>query len=379
MSRIAESASNLVYATTHSTICLLDLRTMRVLLTMEHPSHSGPITTMCLDRKHAWVVTGTASGVLTLWDIRFGLIIKTWKTVSATTSGSSRIYQCVIHPCRGRGRWIIVAVETTGSASQNAPSVLLEIWDIESTKLVETYRTRAISKVAATLDEPQEHSGGTTEPTAAAAIAALVRARQHGLVTQRIRRPSSETHSREPVLTGPSPDIRALVVGHEFGGHSTIHRSSGSSLNSEGHSTGGRGFMVSGSEDRKLTLWDLSKVERTAILSGAELDSEKPSYRCFLTPVWFDLSDGCRNSSSSSSTGSTTSYVETWMTSAAASSQQNRPSQRMTLLTNSQQTLLRPHQDTITALACIDSPFRCGIVSGDRAGVIKVWRVDGTD
>ena len=170
------------------------------------------------------------------------------------------------------------------------------------------------------------------------------------------------------------------MVGHEFGGHSTIHRSAGSSLNSAWHSAGGRGYMVSGSEDRKLTLWDLSKVERTTILSGAELDNDKPSYRCVLLPVCFGLSDDRRNSSISSSSGSTTSYVETWMASAqAGSQQQNRPSQRMTLLTNSQQNLLRPHQDTITALACIDSPFRCGIVSGDRAGGIKMWRVDGTD
>jgi phosphoinositide-3-kinase regulatory subunit 4 len=36
---------------------------------------------------------------------------------------------------------------------------------------------------------------------------------------------------------------------------------------------------VSGSEDRKLTLWDLGKIERTTILSGAELENEKPSYR----------------------------------------------------------------------------------------------------
>jgi phosphoinositide-3-kinase regulatory subunit 4 len=50
----------------------------------------------------------------------------------------------------------------------------------------------------------------------------------------------------------------------------------------------------------------------------------------------------------------------------------------MMLLSSNQQNLLRPHQDTITALACIDSPFRCGIISGDRAGGIKVWRVDGT-
>jgi phosphoinositide-3-kinase regulatory subunit 4 len=175
----------------------------------------------------------------------------------------------------------MVAVETTRSTAQNVPSTLLEVWDIETTKLVETYGTRVISKGAATLDEPQDYSGGTTEPTASAAIAALVRARQHGVGAQETRRLSAEAPTREPILTGPSPDIRAVVVGHEFGGHSTIHRSTGSSLNSEGHSTGGRGFMVSGSEDRKLTLWDLGKVERTTILSGAELENEKPSYRYF--------------------------------------------------------------------------------------------------
>jgi phosphoinositide-3-kinase regulatory subunit 4 len=236
---------------------------------------------MCADRRHAWIVTGTASGVLTLWDIRFGLMIKTWKTMSAAASGSSRIYQCVVHPCRGRGRWIIVAVETTRSTSQNAPSILLEVWDIETTKLVETYGTRVIPQGPAAQDEPQDHSGGITEPTAAAAIAALVRARQHGVGIQGTRRSSAEGSTREPIPAVPSPDIRAVVVGHEFGGHSTIHRSTGSSLNSEGYSTGGRGFMVSGSEDRKLTLWDLGKVERTAILSGAELENEKPSYRYF--------------------------------------------------------------------------------------------------
>ena len=40
---------------------------------------------------------------------------------------------------------------------------------------------------------------------------------------------------------------------------------------------------------------------------------------------------------------------------------------------------MRGHQDTVTALACIDSPFRGGIVSGDRSGAVKVWRVEGLD
>jgi phosphoinositide-3-kinase regulatory subunit 4 len=69
--------------------------------------------------------------------------------------------------------------------------------------------------------------------------------------------------------------------------------------------------------------------------------------------------------------------VETWP--APSSQTTNRPPQRISLITHNQQTLLKSHQDVITALACFDSPFRGGIVSGDRAGVIKVWRAEETD
>ena len=75
--------------------------------------------------------------------------------------------------------------------------------------------------------------------------------------------------------------------------------------------------------------------------------------------------------------GKAATYVETWP--APSSQANNRPPQRISLITHNQQTLLKSHQDVITALACFDSPFRGGIVSGDRAGVIKVWRAEETD
>lgn len=73
-----------------------------------------------------------------------------------------------------------------------------------------------------------------------------------------------------------------------------------------------------------------------------------------------------------------TSFVETWPRMPPSSSS-TRASQRISLITYSQQQLLKNHQDVVTALTCIDSPFRGGIVSGDRAGVIKVWRVEQTE
>lgn len=76
--------------------------------------------------------------------------------------------------------------------------------------------------------------------------------------------------------------------------------------------------------------------------------------------------------------GTASAFVETWPPTPNGG-QSNRPSQRISLITNNQQSLLKSHQDVVTVLACIDSPFRGGIISGDRAGVIKVWRVEEVD
>lgn len=76
--------------------------------------------------------------------------------------------------------------------------------------------------------------------------------------------------------------------------------------------------------------------------------------------------------------GVASTHVETSV-SVSASNQTNRPLQRLMLINYNQQNLLKAHQDTVTTLACIDSPFRGGIISGDRSGVVKVWRVEGLD
>lgn len=60
--------------------------------------------------------------------------------------------------------------------------------------------------------------------------------------------------------------------------------------------------------------------------------------------------------------------MDTWP--APSSQNTNRPPQRISLVSYNQQTLLRSHQDIITALACFDSPFRGGIVSG-----IRLWEL----
>lgn len=63
----------------------------------------------------------------------------------------------------------------------------------------------------------------------------------------------------------------------------------------------------------------------------------------------------------------------------AASASGTRFTQRTSLAASNEQNALKSHQDIVTALACIDSPFRGGFISGDRSGVIKVWRIDALE
>lgn len=172
----------------------------------------------------------------------------------------------------------MVAVDAPRATSESAATSLVEVWDIETTSLVEAYGTRIVSQTSTPLDEPLDVSAGHAEPSPASAIAALVKARQPGLgAPSNSRRGSSESTAREPMLSGPSPAIRAVFVGHEFGGHSTVHRAT--QMGADGQvAAGARGFMISGSEDRRLRLWDLGKVERTAVLSGLETESDRPTY-----------------------------------------------------------------------------------------------------
>ncbi|KAJ7628484.1 hypothetical protein FB45DRAFT_794341 [Roridomyces roridus] len=351
-----DTSSNLVYATTHSIITILDLRTMRVVQTMENPRHYGPITCLCIDRKRSWIVVGTSTGVLTLWDRRFGLLLKSWHVGVASTGRFVRIHQCVVHPSKGRGKWVMVTVEGSTRTTDRTFTNLVEVWDIEKSVLVETFITRT-SGDSEPLPEPYELTGVDADITPAAAIAALVHSRQSAVDAAGKRpRGSSQSTFHDELLPPPAPDVRALVVGLDFGGPIGVHRADmGDASGDLGH--GRRGFMVTGSEDRKLRLWDLGKLERMTVLSGLETENERPTF-----------------STSTSSTAST--YVETWPSSASSGAQSNRPAQRMSLITHNQQNLLKSHQDVITALACIDSPFRGGIVSGDRAGVVKVWRVE---
>ena len=260
-------------------ITILDLYTMRVLQTLENPRHYGPITCLCIDRKRSWILVGTSTGVLTLWDRRFGLLLKSWHVGGPYAGRSVRIHQCAVHPSKGKGKWVIVSLESSRWTGDGTSTTLLEVWDIEKATLVESFVTRtAFTSSEEPSPEPLEIIGVDADPSPAAAIAALVRSRQSGDLGARS---ASRTSTDNNMLPTPVSDVRTFVAGLEFGGHSGAHRSDFSALGTDVNATraSGRGFIISGSEDRKIRLWDLGKPERTVVLTGLDSESERPTYQ----------------------------------------------------------------------------------------------------
>ncbi|CAG8648873.1 9055_t:CDS:10, partial [Acaulospora morrowiae] len=195
--------SILLYTTSKGNICGLDLRSMEVLWTFENPRSHGVITAMVTDKKYRWLLIGTSRGIFTLWDLRFGIQIRSW--VHPT---KSRISKLLLHPQAGSSRqrwWVIIA------AGKNEVS----IWDIEKVECKEVY----------TIRNGDEKIGGTSLDMFKAV---------------------------DP--PGPSDILRSAFTAHE---------SSFSSDNSIRTAIfqPGCNYMITAGSDRKIRFWDINRIE----------------------------------------------------------------------------------------------------------------------
>lgn len=189
----------------------------------------------------------------------------------------------------------MVAIETmNGTSDSDAErpaklTTLIEVWDIEKTMLIEEFGTRRVAANSDAVEELQPVTADDAEPSPANAIAAMVQARQEGTNQYDFapaRRRGSIQAGRSsmdgalPTPPPPLPDIRSFVVGTDLAGYATMPRSAmADHIDSSSSSRSSRGYMISGSEDQRLRLWDFGKVERSTVLSGPGIDGERASYR----------------------------------------------------------------------------------------------------
>lgn len=88
----------------------------------------GVITSMVTDRLHTWMMVGTTRGILTLYDLRFQIPLRSWLHHS-----KSRINTMLLsHDPKAEGKHVIIA------AGKNEISV----WDIVQLRCVEVFLVR---------------------------------------------------------------------------------------------------------------------------------------------------------------------------------------------------------------------------------------------
>ena len=314
-----ETNSVLMLATNRSRILAIDLRTMKLLYSLDNPVHHGTPTCFVIDRKHHWLLLGTTHGVLDLWDLRFKVRLKAWGVPGATS-----IYRICMHPFKGRGRWVCVA----GGSGQGEVTV----WDIEKTQCREVYRA------AGSRDGPKGYEPWPVDED-----------KPEGMLGR-------FAMAVEPSGSGSADrGVRAMVAGtdaHEDGRDSKY------------------GFIVTGGCDKKIRFWDLAHVESSIVLSGLDAEEAMPTFTASHPTASLTLNterlprpgptapNAAAGSKGSSSTAGKTASGR---------------SPRSTVISLQQQNLLKSHLDSILDIALLESPYGM-TVSVDRSGCTYVFQ-----
>lgn len=255
---------------------------MRNLHSFNNPTSLGPITCIYLDRKRVWFVVGTAAGHLSLWDLRFGILLRSWRV------GTQRIHKIEGHPGREKekSRWIVVAVEDEerGEEKRKRGEVVAQVWDIDRGIQVEEFRVLAPGKAPIRIvhsDEDDRRGMDESKVDAASAISALLAAHASNSPAPSPSSLTFPTTLPESQLS-LEPGVRAFLVGYDYssngdgGGGERLGARSGEAMQVDSKREGG--FLITGGEDRKVRYWDLSKSERSTVVSGLDIDDEKPVY-----------------------------------------------------------------------------------------------------
>ncbi|KAK6203410.1 uncharacterized protein RJT21DRAFT_119569 [Scheffersomyces amazonensis] len=94
---ISDKQNTLFITTSNSKIIAMDIIKMSVLFELQNPQIHGGINTFIIGDKMSWALLGTNTGILCLWDLRFRLLIKSWK-VLLDNSPTAAIKKLMIFP-----------------------------------------------------------------------------------------------------------------------------------------------------------------------------------------------------------------------------------------------------------------------------------------
>ena len=314
-----EGKSTLMVATNLSRLFALDLRTMTLQYALPSPLSHGNPTTFCLDRKRNWLLLGTSRGIITLYDLRFRLAVKSWGFV-----GHTPIHRITLHPFKGRGRWICVA-GGTGFLD-------VTVWDVEKMQCREVFRAA---------------NDATPVPSSANAKD-LIKPFQPYMITE------TNTISSPPV---PPTDrsFRTLIAAAD--------------APSEDRGETKHGYLITAGSDRKIRFWDLTRVDGSSVVSGLGANEAQPRFAAThpTTGLVFNIEKAGSSRTDGGGSGAGRGEKEK----EKAKSRQRES--RVVTMAKEQRVLLRNHLDAVTDVAVLEGSVGM-VLSADRKGCVYVFQ-----
>ena len=319
----SDNQSLLMVATNKSRILGIELRNMSVMFEFQSPLHLGSLTCFCLDKKHHWMLVSTTFGVLSLWDLRFRIRVRTW----AFPFGYP-IHRLMLAPGRGSRRSKFAIAGGTGPGE-------VTVWDLEKLQWKEAYRTGSAKELKGEykLIDLEDAPAGSA-----------------------LRRLGSS----QELKSGSEGDlcVSAITMGSHYNEDSSEPRYF---------------FLLSAGPDWKVRFWDPSRQDATMVVNGLELDEGKPTYRyshpaADVTVIQETLHPASKHSGDTPSSTASPNGKSSPSPPRKASGKHGRSS----IISLQQQHLLRSHLDNIEDVALLEYPFGM-VVSADRSGVIYVF------
>jgi phosphoinositide-3-kinase, regulatory subunit 4 len=294
---------------------------MNVIFSLQNPPHHGTPTSFCIDKsRRNWLLLGTSRGILDLWDLRFLLRLKAWGLPPYNS-----IKRLQIHPTRGHGKWVCVAGGTNLGE--------ITVWDIDKLQCREVYRANGNLDTLRSYEAYRIDDDKPEGPLGRFAV-------------------DPDYKLDGGLVGGAEWTINSIVAGKD-----TIQTDGSVDLKSSG------GFLLSAGADRRVRFWDLGRAESSSVVSGLEVDENKPTFSNMQASPSLTITTERR-----SLPASTLNQKDG---SAQKKRSGSRPS-RQAFISLQQEKLLKNHLDAITDVALIESPFAM-VVSVDRAGIINVF------
>ena len=369
--RTESSMSTVFILTSRSRLIALDLKTMRTHYTLQNPARLGIPISFCLDRKNNWILIGTSHGILSLWDLRFRILLRTWGI-----SGGTPIQKIALHPNKGRGRWVVIA----GGASAGE----ITVWDIEKVVCREVYRTSPPGYRPGSKDMKLAPAKAY-EPWFPDEVAPEV------MLTRFATKASKPDGQLDPLeapfsgQTSPYPSsTTSLFVGTDTVYAPSSSDSPGSKVSDGAGAVSGTKttYFLSGGSDCKTRYWDVTNPSASSVMSGQDVmtdERDKPRYdishfggSMLVVTEWIP-------STSVSPAGATSpAKGKARPDEADGAARRERERERNKLPRNEliplqQQRLLRSHMDGITDCAVLKRPYGM-VVSTDRLGCVYVFQ-----